>query len=141
MKTLALLGLILVLVTSCNQGAKKTDTVTQSIEQDTESAAEINFEKVEHNFNQIFSGEKVAYSFRFTNTGDLPLLITGTRSGCGCTAGDYPKDPIKPGEQGKISVVFNSSGRKGFQSESISVFNNSKESPITLRIKAEVYEQ
>jgi hypothetical protein len=141
MKKIALVALMVGIFASCNNEARKSETGTQNTEQVTDFFPEISFEKLEHNFNQITSGEKVAYSFRFTNTGAVPLLITGTRSGCGCTVGDYPKDPIKPGEQGKINVVFNSSGRKGFQSESIRVLNNSIESIITLRITAEVSEQ
>jgi hypothetical protein len=140
MKHIALLGLLLGILFSCNQEGKKSDANSQIAQKSQESVAILNFEKLEHNFNQISTGEKVAYSFKFTNTGSAPLLITGTQTGCGCTAGDYPKEPIKPGEQGKINVVFNSAGRKGFQSESIRVLNNSKESPVTLRITAEVFD-
>lgn len=117
-----------------------TQNTSQSEEQKDVSNGNprISFEKTSHDFKKIISGEKVAYAFRFTNTGNSPLVITGIRSGCGCTVGDYPKDPVRPGEGGRISVVFNSAGRRGFQSESVRVLNNSEESIVTLRIQAEV---
>lgn len=101
----------------------------------------ISFQKDVHEFGKIISGERVSYGFRFTNTGTSPLLITGIRSGCGCTVGDYPKDPVMPGNEGRIHVVFNSSGRRGFQSESVRVLSNAQETVVTLRITAEVMER
>ena len=98
------------------------------------------FEKETHDFGQVVSGEKVSYSFRFTNKGSVPLVISGIESGCGCTVGGYPKDPIMPGEGGTINVAFNSSGRIGLQSQSVRVFTNSASEPIVLRIKATVIE-
>lgn len=139
MKNIILLSFILFSLFSCSPQQK--DQATDKENNGENTSAEISFEKTEHNFKKIISGERVEYSFRFTNTGDAPLIITGIRSGCGCTVGDYPKDPLKPGEEGKIKVVFNSSGRKGFQSQSVSILNNTQESPKTLRITAEVIEQ
>lgn len=101
----------------------------------------VEFQKTSHNFGKIITGERVAYAFRFQNSGTSPLIITGIRSGCGCTVGDYPKDPIKPGEEGKVNVVFNSAGRRGFQSESVRVLTNAEESVVTLHITAEVLDQ
>jgi hypothetical protein len=102
------------------------------------ASAIVEFEKTTHEFGKIVSGEKVSYSFRFTNTGDAPLVISNTRSGCGCTAGQYSRQPIAPGESGQVTVIFNSAGRMGFQSESIRVFTNAEPSEYVLRITAEV---
>jgi hypothetical protein len=129
------------LIVSCNSTSKEESNNTASEEQATEQNPEIAFEKTVHDFGKIFKGERVAYSFRFANEGNSPLVISAVRSGCGCTVGDYPKDPVKPGETGKIDVVFNSAGRNGFQSESVRVLNNSSESALTLRITAEVIDQ
>jgi hypothetical protein len=126
---------------SCSQYGQEKAAGTSGSNSFEGNGPQITFDKSVHEFNQIVAGEKVSYAFRFTNTGDSPLIITGIRSGCGCTVGDYPKEPLKPGEQGRITVVFNSSGRRGFQSESVNVLNNSDESPIVLRITAQVAEQ
>lgn len=128
-------------IVSCNSTSNESNQNTTSIEKTGEQNPEIAFDKTVHDFGRIIKGERVAYSFRFTNSGSSPLVISAVRSGCGCTVGDYPKDPVKPGETGKIDVVFNSAGRNGFQSESVRVLNNSTESALTLRITAEVLEQ
>ncbi len=139
MTKILFMSFILFSLLSCSQQQKKETSAKENNGANT--ASEISFEKTEHNFNKIITGERVEYSFRFTNTGNAPLIITGVRSGCGCTVGDYPKDPLQPGEEGKIKVVFNSSGRRGFQSQSVRILNNTQESTVTLRITAEVIEQ
>ena len=45
--------------------------------------------------------------FEFTNTGDAPLIITQAKSTCGCTVPSWPKEPIQPGQSGKIEVKYN----------------------------------
>ncbi len=114
-----------------NQSSKLEDTAPKG-------AAEATFEKTSHDFGKIFSGERVSFAFNFTNTGDTPLVITNTRSGCGCTVGEYSKEPIAPGSTGRINVLFNSAGRKGFQSETIRISTNAEPSEYLLRISAEV---
>ncbi len=134
------LGLfVLTYMVSCKQN-QNNQNKTQNITETGESPV-IYFEKNVHDFGKIITGERVSYGFRFSNTGGSPLLITGIRSGCGCTVGDYPTDPIMPGYDGKIDVIFNSSGRRGFQSESVRVLSNAEETVVTLRITAEVLER
>lgn len=126
--------ILIVLLSSCNQTKEH-----QAENEPTASGAlpAIEFTKTEHNFGKIISGERVAYGFKFTNTGEAPLLIEGVRSGCGCTVGDYPKEPLMPGETGRIDVVFNSSGRNGNQTETVRVLTNADQRPIQLKIMAE----
>jgi hypothetical protein len=138
---LMILFLFLGLFVSCTTGGGKASSQSASAENAAEAlerAPEVTFEKMAHDFGPIFSGEKVAYSFRFTNTGDAPLIIINTRSGCGCTVGDYPKEPIPPGGEARVKVMFNSAGRRGFQSESVRVVTNATPQEYLLRITAEV---
>ncbi len=128
-------------LTGCNQATETNEGNTTSRLNPEAEGPVISFQKDVHDFGKIITGERVSYGFRFTNTGSSPLLITGIRSGCGCTVGDYPKDPVMPGNEGRIHVVFNSSGRRGFQSESVRVLSNAEESVVTLRITAEVLER
>src|SRR4051812_12956393 len=55
------------------------------------------------NFGTIKEGQKLALSFRFKNTGNKPLVIESVQPACGCTVADYPKKPLKPGEEGEIT--------------------------------------
>lgn len=100
----------------------------------------ISFEKDFHDFGKLISGEKVTYSFKFINKGKSMLLISDVSSSCGCTVPDFPKKPIKPGETGSIDVSFDSEGRHGLQSKSITVFSNCQPPVTTLRIQSTVVE-
>ena len=64
-------------------------------------------------------GEKVEYTYKFTNAGTGDLVVTNAKAGCGCTVPDWTKTPIKPGKEGEIKVVFDSEGREGFHTRTI----------------------
>jgi hypothetical protein len=75
-------------------------------------------------YGKIIEGQKLAVSFKFKNTGDKPLVIESVHPACGCTVADYPKQPLKPGEEGEITGEFNSEGREGQQHKEITVTTN-----------------
>ena len=97
---------------------------------------QITFDHLEHNFGTIKKGEKVTHVFSFTNTGDADLLIKNVKTTCGCTVGDYNKEPIKPGETDEIKVTFNSNGKHGRIGKLIDVHTNASIEPIILEIVA-----
>jgi hypothetical protein len=46
-------------------------------------------------------------TFEITNIGSEPLLIEQASPTCGCTIGDYTKEPIAPGKTGTIKATYN----------------------------------
>jgi hypothetical protein len=98
----------------------------------------ISFSKTEHDFGQLIQGEKVSCVFKFTNTGNADLVLVKVSASCGCTASNYSHDPIKPGEESKIEVTFDSGNQKGIQNKTITVLTNTKPQSTVLRIKAQV---
>ncbi|MBD0403394.1 MULTISPECIES: DUF1573 domain-containing protein [unclassified Flammeovirga] len=86
----------------------------------------ITFEEKTYEFGDIHQGDVVEHTFKFSNTGDAPLVITNVTTTCGCTAPNWPKEPIKPGDQGEILVKFNSRGKRGVQNKPITVYSNAK---------------
>lgn len=76
------------------------------------TAQEITFANTDHDFGVVPKGSAPAvHVFNFTNTGNVPLILTGHTTSCGCTVPDYPKDkPIMPGESGAIKVQYNNTG-------------------------------
>lgn len=77
--------------------------------------------------------------FEFTNTGNEPLLIKEVHSSCGCTVPSKPKDPIAPGETGKIEVKYNMNPgpiRKTITVDTNAI--NTEEGKVVLKIKGEV---
>ena len=89
-------------------------------------------------FGKIIQGEKITHSYRFKNTGKSDLVITNVSASCGCTVPSWPKKPIKPGEENIIDVVFNSDGKKGWQTKDITVVTNAKPNTRVLNIVGEV---
>lgn len=96
------------------------------------------FEKETHDFGKITQGEKVSHSFKFKNTGGSDLVISSAQGSCGCTVPDYPKKPIAPGEEGKIDVVFDSNGKSGKTSKTVTVVTNGNPATRTLTISSEI---
>lgn len=135
--------LVLSLMAACkekSEGNLSTDLVTspKSATQTSNKQAAIKFDKEEHDFGTLLQGEVVSYSFHFTNTGNMPLIISEVGSSCGCTVGDYPREPIAPGKKGDIKVTYNSAGHHGFQSRFLTVMSNTNPAKTTLRIKGTV---
>ena len=122
MRTL-FLGLLAVglLSAACNQTNKSANNTTTS---PAANAPEMKFEKLTHDFGKIKSGDKVTYDFKFTNTGKSPLIITDALATCGCTKPEWPHTPVKPGDNGAIHVIFNSTGKMGLQDKQITITAN-----------------
>lgn len=114
-------------------------TNPKSAEQSNKEEALIEFDKTEFDFGRLLQGEVVSYTFHFTNVGNAPLIITGVDKSCGCTASEYPRQPIAPGNKGDIKITYDSKGHHGFQSKVLNVLSNTNPATTTLRIKAEVY--
>ncbi len=108
-------------------------------DQDLEMLPVMTFERTEHDFGKVIQGEIVSYSFKFQNTGKADLVIANISASCGCTAGKYPKQPVKPGETAFIEISFDSSGRTGFQNKTLDIAANTQPSVLTLTVKAMVY--
>ena len=139
MKTAGILFLIplMIIVSACDstQGIKIQDK--QGIPAEGE-LAEISFNEYEHNFGKITEGEKVAHIFTFENKGPGSLVISSASTSCGCTVTKYDRNPIPAGKGGSLEVVFDSNGRSGIQTKTVSVQSNSKIPVVVLKITAEV---
>jgi len=96
------------------------------------------FERTEYDFGQIKEGEKVIYTYKFTNTGEAPLIVQGVQPSCGCTAPDWSKEPIPVGGTGFVKVEFDSNGKQGVQNKVVTVNANTWPKSLILRFKAQV---
>lgn len=127
------------MLTACGGGEQSTDQSQQEITtENVESTTTIAYAEEVFDFGTITEGEKVTHVFNFTNTGDADLVIVSAKGSCGCTVPEWPKEPIAPGEEGKISVVFNSEGKKGMQNKRVSIVANTEPSTTAVTLKGEV---
>lgn len=82
------------------------------------------FTKELYEFGYVTEGDKVHYSFAFMNTGKADLVITNASASCGCTVPEYSKEPVPPGKGGVINVIFDSTGKEGYQRKEIFIRAN-----------------
>jgi hypothetical protein len=86
----------------------------------------LTWETSTYDFGDIYQGDKVQHTFRFTNTGTESLIITNVEVTCGCTVPKgWPRDPIMAGAKGEIEILFNSAGKMGKQNKVVTVVSNS----------------
>jgi hypothetical protein len=91
----------------------------------------IKFEETSYDFGTIEENSYATHIFKFTNVGDQPLVLKNVRPACGCTASDWTKEPIMPGETGFVTAKFNSRGYGGRSfHKSVTVTTNNEKNPI-----------
>jgi hypothetical protein len=105
---------------------------------ETRAKTSLKFDKTEHDFGKIKQGESVECVFKVTNTGMEPLIIEEAHGSCGCTVPDYPKDAIASGETKDIKVKFNSAGKQGQNTKTVTITANTEPLQTVISIKADV---
>ncbi len=112
---------------------------SQETTPEPENGPVITFTEKIFDFGQIASGEVVEHVFTFTNTGNAPLIISNAKGSCGCTVPSYARETaIAPGESSEMTVRFNSRGKSGIQSKTVTIYSNAQNSPEVIRIKAAI---
>lgn len=97
------------------------------------------FSEKAYDFGEMKQGEKKEHTFTLKNDGKSELIIRNIRSSCGCTAVAPSKKVIAPGESAPVKVTFDSRGKRGRQSKSITVITNDPKTPTNqLRISCNV---
>ena len=138
LKRLSLLfAFIISVVLACNNGNSNRNIQTTQTASSSDTAS-IMFNEYEHDFGKIVEGEKVGCVFTFTNVGSSPLVISSAVTSCGCTVPKYDNKPVPPGGSGTLEVVFDSSGRSGLQTKTVTVRSNATKPLVLLKITGEV---
>ena len=120
-----------------------TDIIDNPISADNTNVKEAelpSFEFVEEikDFGEITQGEIVSTTFRFRNVGESDLIISSATGSCGCTVPEWPKEPIKPGAEGKIDVKFDSNGKQGMQNKTITLVANTIPNTKVIAVKGSI---
>jgi len=98
----------------------------------------ISFDVKEHDFGKVNEAGGITYVFDFTNKGNAPLVVNKVQASCGCTTPTWTKEPIEAGKKGTISVTYNTAGRPGVFTKTITVYTADSSEPVILIIKGEV---
>ncbi len=103
----------------------------------TASGAVMTFDVTTIDYGTIDKGGDPIRKFKFTNTGNEPLIIKTAKGSCGCTVPTYPKEPIMPGETNVIEVRYDTQ-RVGMFTKTVTLTTNETSDTHTLTIKGEV---
>jgi len=124
-------------VFSCNQKKQSNENTGHSSSIESALPA-ITFLEKEFEFGDIQQGDIVKHVFKFKNTGSTYLKIQSVSASCGCTTPQWPKEAIAPQAEGEIYVEFNSQGKMGMQTKTISITANTDPAMTQLTIKVNV---
>ncbi|MDI9339734.1 MAG: DUF1573 domain-containing protein [Sediminibacterium sp.] len=89
-------------------------------------------------FGFVKQGKEVRVDFEFKNTGQAPLLINEVKVECSCTKAEYPKEPLAPGKEGKITLVVDTKTMQDRQDRIAEVISNASNGTVRLRYKGVV---
>lgn len=129
-----LLFLLLILATSSltsfgqfKRGANWGDKSKAKLVTPTHIGPIMKFDEYEHEFGEIPPFTTRSYDFTFTNAGGQPLIVSNVEAACDCTSADYDPTPVMPGEEGKITVHYDSKTRYGKFHKVVTVFANTSD--------------
>ena len=101
----------------------------------------LTFEKTVHDFGNITHEDGAQHcSFKYKNHTDTTILIYDVKVFCNCTKVEWPRKPIKPGDEGEIKVVYDNEGSPHHFDKGVSVYTSTGKRPVLLRIKGTVIE-
>jgi hypothetical protein len=103
-------------------------------------SAKFKFEEETHDFGSIFEGRKVEYTFKFVNTGDYALNIYKVMSDCDCIELAWSDTAIASGQEGFITVTFDTTEKIGAFYKSIEILSDASSTTKIIRIRGEVKE-
>jgi len=126
---LLMAGVVSLLLTGCQEGT----TIPGSAA--TRPGPRITFEKVVHEFGSVAPQTRKSCEFKFCNTGDRPLKISGVEVCCGVKA-EADKSDYAPGESGVVKVEYRVSSQLGSEVKRFYVHSNdwgSRKTTLTLQ--------
>lgn len=106
--------------------------------QTPQTPSQLKWEKETHEFGTIEQGKPVSYEFTFTNTTSKDVTLTNVKASCGCTATNYTKTAIKPGEKGTVTATYNAAAGGAFHKTVTVMTSEENSAPKIITIKGTV---
>ena len=139
---LSILSFAIACTSSSDDKAITTDLVASPLtaNQSANKVAipEIEMLETSFDFGEMQQGESVTHDFVLKNIGDADLIISAAKGSCGCTVPEWPKAPIAQGEEATIKVTFNSAGKSGKQSKTVTLVTNAIPNTKVLTINGNI---
>ncbi len=104
----------------------------------TNEFAKMQFDNPEHKFGKVQEGEMVKHTFKFKNTGTIPLIISEVAPQCGCTSSSFTKTPIAPNESGEITLELDTKNKRGEIDKNARIVANVEGGNLFIYLRGEV---
>ena len=131
MKSLLFISVAILVSTSTSFAQMAYVNLDKSLENSIE------WETKKFDFGTIERNKQVSTQFTFKNNSNKSVIIEKVKSSCGCTATNYPKEPVTPGQSANIAVSYMAKSSGNF-SKTIWVDFNVSDSPTVLKVKGVV---
>lgn len=106
--------------------------------QELQNGAKIEFAEEVYDYGTVQQNGNGTHEFKFTNTGNAPLILAHAKGSCACTVPSWPKEPIAPGASAVIVVKYDTK-RVGAINKSVTITSNATNEPIkVIHIKGNV---
>ncbi|WCO01042.1 DUF1573 domain-containing protein [Psychroserpens ponticola] len=126
---ISLVSLFCIMLFSCNNFGQELNSKSE--------LGVFHFEEEIIDYGTITQNDNGVRTFKFTNRGRAPIVISKVKTTCGCTVPTYPKQAILPGESGTIDIKY-ATNRVGTFSKSITIISNADNAQKKLKIKGNV---
>ena len=117
---------------SCGEAGSTTKELPKN------NVAEIKFENERIDIGIIDGKSNANVDFKFSNAGNIPLVITEAKGNCHCVQGKVLEKAIEPGDSSVISVSFDPVGVSGLFQRTIMVRSNATRDSVELYITGDI---
>jgi len=110
----------------------------QQVQQTLKPAPDVKWSEVSHDFGDITQGTPSTHKFTFVNTTKDMVIITNVKPSCGCTAANFTKTPIKPGETAFVEAKYDANSVGQFtKTVNVQFGEDMQQKTLTIRGKVE----
>ncbi len=121
-------------------GEQSEQSVRQTVPWDSINGAYLHLDRKRYDFGKISRKKMpdIPIEFEIENIGKDPLVILKADVSCGCLSVNYPKAPIRPGENAKLIVNVDTKAQEGRFNKIIFIKSNADNDVELIRILGEV---
>lgn len=144
MKRLIIIAIAVAASMSCGGGNKNKAGANTGSRSDRMLTVSISDSIITHrgadtiDFGRVREGERIAREFTLRNDADIAMVITRLDLSCGCVEADYPKQPLKPGQEKQMTLTLDTRNLGGWIFKSVKMNTSLSSKPYVLYITAEV---
>ncbi|MCU0432541.1 MAG: DUF1573 domain-containing protein [Bacteroidia bacterium] len=103
-----------------------------------EEKAVIHFDSTEISFGKTTSGKTITREFYFTNTGNIPLIISCVKASNSSCCASFDNVPVLPGHRGKIIASYSNQSHQGIKRFWFAVESNHYAGAVMLILSGEI---